>query len=103
MANSSRFYTFLGIAIVISISVSAIVSAAPSLIVTESLDCSNIVDRDGEGVLNWLGHIRFTVPESTTAEKGWTMTMTFDRTFTGVGVSGIFKLGYIEFSIPKKL
>ncbi len=49
------------------------------------LDCSNVITKESEGVLNWLGQINWTTPVST-GDSGWTLTMIFDQNFTGVGV-----------------
>jgi hypothetical protein len=52
---------------------------------TPKLDCSSIIVKESEGVLNWLGNVTFIVPTSTTVD-GWSMTITFDQKFTGLGV-----------------
>jgi len=54
--------------------------------ITPHFDCSSIIVKENEGVLNWLGNVTFIVPVSTTPE-GWTMTLTFDQIYTGLGVS----------------
>ena len=49
-----------------------------------ALDCSEVVVKEQEGVLNWLGTVSFTVP---TTVNGWLMSITFDFPYTGLGVS----------------
>ncbi|ODN02934.1 hypothetical protein Ocin01_03765 [Orchesella cincta] len=50
-----------------------------------ALDCSDVIRKEQEGVLSWLGNITFNAPVST-GPSGWTLTLFFDRNFTGVGV-----------------
>ncbi|CAL8127383.1 unnamed protein product [Orchesella dallaii] len=52
--------------------------------ISVALDCSNVIEKESEGVRNWLGNITFIAPVPTVT--GWTLTLFFDRNFTGVGV-----------------
>ncbi|CAG7814993.1 unnamed protein product [Allacma fusca] len=49
-----------------------------------SFDCSSLVEEINSGQLNWLADCNIVVPVSTTKE-GWTLALTFDQVFTGVG------------------
>lgn len=65
--------------VVISLFIASIIA------ISVGLDCSRVIEKESEGVLNWLGMISFVVPVST-GPSGWTLTLFFDQNFTGVGV-----------------
>jgi len=52
---------------------------------SNAFDCTNVITKESEGVLNWLGNITFIVP-TPTGPDGWKMNIVFDQPFTGIGV-----------------
>jgi len=49
-------------------------------------DCSGLEFEETSGALNYLSNVTIIVPEDTTAERGWNITMEFDQPFYGIGV-----------------